>query len=236
MGLDVYVGSLTRYYSGQWETVVQQWGRQEGVKVDVRRQNDPPDAITDPAEVTTLVEAWRKQLAASLPAEHAVRFDWKEGLDGPYFTDKPAWDCYAALLLWAAYDEHPDVPRAPVAPDDWSTDPAYARSTAPGFRSRYGQLLYDVEMWLPVPFQFTFKAAGPAGKAMGFGSSHTLLDQLEDLNARTWRADEAAFAQWRKDGADHGAPLETSARLALSIFRSLASASVEHRLPMLLDY
>ncbi len=30
MGLDVYVGPLSRYYTGQWETVVQQWGRQIG--------------------------------------------------------------------------------------------------------------------------------------------------------------------------------------------------------------
>ena len=27
MGLDVYVGSLIRYYTGNWETIVQQLGR-----------------------------------------------------------------------------------------------------------------------------------------------------------------------------------------------------------------
>jgi hypothetical protein len=30
MGLDIYVGSLTRYYRRDWETIVQQAGRELG--------------------------------------------------------------------------------------------------------------------------------------------------------------------------------------------------------------
>jgi hypothetical protein len=236
VGLDVYVGPLVRYYTGQWETVVQQWARQQGHRIDVVRPDNPPDAITDPKKVRALVDAWRSQLASQLRPRAVVALDWPEDFETPYVTDKPAWDCYAALLLWAAYDEHPDVGRLQVAPEDWTTDAAFRRSTDPGFTSRYAQLLNDTELWLPAEFGFTFTAPSALGKAIGIGSSPTLLAQLNELNRRTWAADESTLAGWRWEGADHGAPLEISARLAFSVIHSLASAAVQHRLPMLLDY
>ena len=30
MGLDIYAGTLTRYYSHNWKTVVQQWAEKNG--------------------------------------------------------------------------------------------------------------------------------------------------------------------------------------------------------------
>ena len=30
MGLDIYAGPLTRYYSHNWKTVVQQWAEENG--------------------------------------------------------------------------------------------------------------------------------------------------------------------------------------------------------------
>ena len=37
MGLDVYVGPLTRYYSFEWETILQQAGREQGMDVHIVR-------------------------------------------------------------------------------------------------------------------------------------------------------------------------------------------------------
>ena len=172
MGLDVYVGGLTRYYSGQWETIVQRLAREDSLRVEMVRPDNSPDAITDPGEVGSIVIAWRTGLQKSLSQHTKVVLNWSEDFEAPYFTDKPAWDCYAALLLWASYDEHPDSPRAAVAPDDWTTDPAYRLSTAPSFHSRYSHLISDTEMWLPVNLDFTFTAPDPAEKQMGIGSSH----------------------------------------------------------------
>ena len=31
MGLDIYAGTLTRYYSHNWKTVVQQWAEENGL-------------------------------------------------------------------------------------------------------------------------------------------------------------------------------------------------------------
>ncbi len=239
MGLDVYVGSLTRYYVGQWETVVQRMGREQGMQVNVVRPNKPPDdALTDPGEVSEIIVAWmgglREGLAEHLPA--GVVFDWQDDMSSPYFTDKPAWDSYGSLLLWAAYAEHPELTRPVKYCDNWDSDPAYKASTAEGFNSRYGQLLHDVELWLPVDFPFTFKSEDASGNSVGMGSSPQLLAQLERLNQDTWRTDEATLKSWRHDGAEYQSPLELGARFAFAILLGLCRDAVAHRLPMKLDY
>src|SRR5262245_32541171 len=116
MGLDVYVGSLTRYYTGDWETIVQQWGRQNGVPVTVVRAGQSPGGggsvwerlfkrnAPSPAEKTRIaVIGWRGQIARVLGREAALSFDWDESAASPYFTDKPDWAGFGALLLLAAY-------------------------------------------------------------------------------------------------------------------------------------
>ena len=37
MGLDVYVGTFHRYFSGEWETIMQKHGREMGFDVQVFR-------------------------------------------------------------------------------------------------------------------------------------------------------------------------------------------------------
>ena len=75
MGLDVYVGSLTRYYAGDWETIVQQTAREQGFSAEIVRASEPPeDAITDPDTIRELVEAWQRLL----------ELDWNESPEAPY--------------------------------------------------------------------------------------------------------------------------------------------------------
>ena len=38
MGLDIYAGTLTRYYSHNWKTVVQQWAEENGYAFNGSRQ------------------------------------------------------------------------------------------------------------------------------------------------------------------------------------------------------
>ena len=101
MGLDVYAGTLTRYYAGAWETVVQKYAREEGVAVEILRAHDPPDAISDLTEIERIVVAWRDGLNRALASHLSEPLDWAEGIGATYFSDKPAWDGYSALMLWA---------------------------------------------------------------------------------------------------------------------------------------
>ncbi len=235
MGLDIYVGSLTRYYAGDWELVSQKLAHEMGIPVQVVRQNDPSDAIRDPDQIRPIVIAWRDGLSASL-ADHGVPpLDWDEGPTAPYFTDKPTWDCYSDLILWAAYNEHRDLCRPIEHIDDWTTDPAYRLASVPGLASRYSDL-FDVGLWLPCNPGFVFKAEDVGGTEVCIGSSERLLKQLQELNARTWQMDTELLHRSRNAGVEHDSPMEVGAKFALSVFSELAEVSVRHRLPMCLDW
>ena len=236
MGLDVYVGSLTRYYARDWETVIQKHARETGMALNVVRLNEPEDAITDPHVIRAAVLTWRINLSSALGDNISEPLDWDESAESPYFTDKPAWDCYSSLILWAAYLDHPDLVRPEGCVEDWSKDAAFMRSSSQEVQTDYPALLRQTETWLPSNFPFTFEAADLSGKTVNFGSVLALRNELADINARTWRADGATLAAWRREGATHLAPLETGARFAFAIFYDLANAAAEHRLVMKLDY
>jgi len=236
MGLDVYVGSLTRYYARDWETVIQKFARETGMTLEVLRPNEEPDAIVDPEIIRSAVRTWRDNLTRGLGNNIAEPLDWDESAGSPYFTDKPAWDCYSSLLLWAAYQEHQDLVRPAACIEDWTTDEAYRRSSGGEFQTKCPTLLGDTEIWLPADFKFIFAAPDVSGNKVNFGSVKTLRDELAHLNARTWRADSTTLAAWRREGAEHLAPLEICARFAFAILYDLACAATENRLVMKLDY
>ena len=56
-----------------------------------------------PAEVQAAVENWRDQIlnAISQPGQPPYA-PWPENNKSPYYTDKPDWDAFGALLLAAA--------------------------------------------------------------------------------------------------------------------------------------
>jgi hypothetical protein len=201
----------------------------------VRSQSDPADAIRDPGAIRPVVKQWRDQLSESLSEHLSAPLDWNEEADAPYFTDKPTWDCYSDLLLWAAYSEHPHLVRPEDSVEDFGHDPACAMSTAKDFSSRYSHLL-EVEWWLPCDFNFVFQAEKVGGGHVLIGSSVALARQLKDLNSRSWRAESDRLGAWRREGSGHGAPLESGARFAFALLLDLSNKSVANRLPMLLDY
>ncbi len=235
MGLDIYVGSLTRYYSGNWQTIVQQSAAEQGLDIRMDRP-PPPNALRDSTAARAAVVQWRDAMSQGLGKHIEGALDWDESDGAPYFTDKPAWDCYGDLVLWAAYEEQPNLKRPAAAVEDWTKDPAFLASTSEKFHSRYSQLLHNTELWLPCPFPFTFVAKDVGGNQVGIGSSVALGEQLRSLNQRTWRADPSLLERWRKEGADFGAPLETGARFAFSLMLALTDLAVQHGLPMKLDY
>jgi hypothetical protein len=235
MGLDIYVGSFTRYYAGNWETVVQKLAREEGVGYQMIRTNVASDAVTDADQIRHAVLSWRDQLSQGLGSNIDHPLDWDETATAPYFTDKPAWDCYSSLLLWAAYSEHSGLLRPVDCVEDWTKDVAFKKSSHARFKTAFSQLL-DVEIWLPHDFSFTFRAADPAGQQVRFGSSIALAGQLGELNRRTWKAPDTILAEWRRNGASHRAPLEIGASFAFSVMTELARQAAAHRLIMKLDY
>lgn len=240
MGLDIYVGSFTRYYSHDWETVIQKAGRELDTPVVILRNQSQPDAITDPARVGEVVKQWRDLLLQGLrvAGSRIVSLDWDESPDAPYFTDKPGWDCFGALLILASH-EQAVVPifssRYPKRlPDNWQKDFRLQGATAAG--GRYSHLL-GCEVWLPIDFDDSFEGPKPNAKPSRFGSSVRLHQQLMDLNQRTYKGIADDLTAWRRDVPDPAdRTFEPMAKTGLAITLGLVESANKNRLPMILDY
>ncbi len=234
MGLDVYVGALTRYYAGQWETLAARTCHENGIPFETVRASNPSDAVTDPAEIEPVVTMWREGLSRSLQLPEPLA--WPEGMASPYFTDKPDWDGFAGLLLWAAYEEQPSLSMPVNYLRHFEDDPAFKASTANGFKSRYMDVL-TCELWLPGDCNISFRAEDVTGGSVWMAFSNDLLTALADLNQRIWRAADAEIRSWRGGELPHeGGSFEDQAKFGFSIIYELATAAVRHGLPMKLDY
>ena len=98
MGLDIYAGTLTRYYTQNWKTAVQQFGEAHGIPVQIIRAN-PEEHPADEAEVLERVTEWRKHILNGLGITEPPL--WNEDANQtPYYTDKPDWDGITALQLF----------------------------------------------------------------------------------------------------------------------------------------
>jgi hypothetical protein len=92
---------LTRYYAGTWKTIVQQAAETTGMSVEIIRATpEPVDKITDPTVIATTVAQWQTLIAHGL----GVEVQWPEDGDLPYWTDKPDWDGYGAVVLRSGGD------------------------------------------------------------------------------------------------------------------------------------
>ena len=221
MGLDVYVGSLTRYYVESSADVVERIARHQGMEVSAGQ--DAEEVIR------AAVVGWRDGLSRWLGDRLDGPLDWDESGPAPCFTDKPGWDGYGGTLLLAAHDEHPELPAPAQVSADWPDDPAYQAASAPGAGSRYHQLLTP-ELWLPCRFAFTVRTQDITGEEVELGSSMALLDQLELLSTR-YRLDGRP-----PDPAADGHSLSAAAGTGLAVLRRLAERSVINQLPMKLDF
>jgi hypothetical protein len=226
MSLDVYVGPLARYYGGGWGAGSERAGQ--------RTTGVPRPAGYGRIQQTVI--SWRETLSASLGDTVPAPFDWDETEEAPHFVGRPGWDGFGALVLWAAYVEHPTLSLPESLPEEWDSDPALMRCNAEGFRSRYSHLVRNVELWLPVAFDFTFEGESVDRHRIVIGSSATLARQLADLNSASWKGEPAAVSRWTRRAPDDDATLELRARHAFAILADLAGRAQRHRLPMKLDY
>ena len=221
MGLDVYVGSLTRYYTEGPADVVERLARHQAM------------AVTDGQDAEEVIRAavlrWRENLSRWLGDRLARPLDWDQYSPAPCVTDKPGWDGYGGARLLAAHDEHPELPPPAVVSADWPDDLAYQAASARGAGSRYSRLLTP-ELWLPCRFEFTVRTQDLTGEEVELGSSVALLEQLELLAAR-YRLE----ADPPEVGGD-GHSLSAAAGNGLTVLRRLAARSVRSRVPMKLDF
>ena len=103
MGLDIYAGTLTRYYSHNWKTVVQQWAEENGYSFNrITPDGEPADNEEElsPTEVQAAVENWRDQISGRhFSAGPAPLRPWPEDNEKPLLHRQAGLGClrrYAA--------------------------------------------------------------------------------------------------------------------------------------------
>jgi hypothetical protein len=241
MGLDIYAGPLCRYYSGNWQSIVQKAAAEQGIPLRVIRPGAGGLAgllqkfgslFSGKRDPVQAVRRWRQELASDMPWVPAEDWDWPESLDLEYQTDKPDFSGYGAVELWAAYTECSDLARPQETPEDWSNDAAFQRLA--DFSAVFGNII-GPELWLPIHCEKPFEVAEPNGIVRRIGSVFELLAELRNLNERTWKAAEDAIRKWSRDEYDP-ANLESIARWGFSIWYCLTEFAVARRAPIRLDY
>jgi hypothetical protein len=224
MAFDVYAGTMTRFYRREWENTAQRMAREQGHTYRQVYAGGPPGPPPAADEVRAAVRAWLQAMNTALAPHGCSPVEWVEADNQPYFTDRPGWPGYSALLVWAAHAEHSELPLPTSVPESWADDPAFQKSTEPNFKTNYRAIL-EPQLWLPAEFPFTFDFPTlTSEQPSAIGSTFALRFQLDQLKAKT------------STNLAAGNDLAQTATFAIDTFRTLADQACTHRLPLLLSF
>ena len=261
MGLDIYAGTLTRYYSHNWKNKVQQIAEANGQKCvmtdGLGNEIKPVEDNAEIMEIRAIICQWAEKLAAGLeqigePMPHPL---WDEINERDYFTDKPDWMAFGALLMFLACHMQ-NYPLPEYVENRWCAfdDPIVKKGKS---KASDVSLLSDVTLWLPIPNESIFVTNLPNGDEAHVSTLLLLKQELEELNSQTWKADESTILSWRDDkyyipvNRKESKPLlgflfrkkqgdkyrtEELAQCAFSILYQAVNFAIEQDVPLLLDY
>ena len=255
MGLDIYAGTLTRYYTRSWKTVTQQQAELQGWGYEVIRKSDAPGADYPISAIQADLQQWSNTVADLLSSSIGASLAaWEEDNEKDYYTNKPDWSGWGAFLLYGACLLY-DRPLPPTIQKDWQwqSDPIVALALADGSRN-WSLFSQGAEWWLPFDDAFTFRYPAPNGHEITMGTTAALLYELRSINALGWQADDATILGWVQtegfpvdaesaaDGSIRMLDVHTEydtqslAKFACSILYHAVLFSNRHRVPVIMDY
>ncbi len=258
MGLDIYAGTLTRYYSHNWKNIVQQLSEEHGQKCVMKDGNDneikPVESKEEIEQIRDIVCQWSDNFATSIDPPLPSPL-WDEKSEHDYFTDKPDWEAYGALVMLQAccLQNHPWPEYVRIG---WNAfnEPVVKKAMS---QEIVNSLLSNVSFWLPIPRKAIFVTTLPTGEEVSISTVSLLKQELEELNQQIWKADEATILSWRNDKyyvpAKQKEPklflgfirrtnkqeryrTEELAQCAYSMLYQAVSFATEQQVPILLDY
>lgn len=261
MGLDIYAGTLTRYYSRNWKNKVQQIAEANGQKCEMTdglgNKIKPVEDAAEIMEIRDIVCQWSEELAANIehfnpPMPHKL---WDENNESEYYTDKPDWEAYGALVMLMACHLH-NYPLPEYVENGWNAfdNPVVKRCISQKINI---SLLSNVVIWLPIEKESIYTTVLPNGEEANVSTLQLLKQELEELNRQIWKADEPTILSWRDDkyyiptkqnkskplfgliitkGKKEKYRTEDLAQCAYSILYQAVNFAMEHKVPLLLDY
>ena len=252
MGLDLYAGGLARYHTGEWECEAQRICREAGLTLKITYDHGSPKRLSK-MTAPLFVFLWRRRVLKR--HAHLIKqgLSWSEAWSAPYFARKPDHDGRRALILAAAYAEHPDLTTPSNLPETGESDPAYVAASQNYLQSIVSIL--ECHMFLPSTENFLIAGQDSVGTKRFITSTANLASALGTVNDAHWRADEPQIAAWNKRGAptrkvmtvDAGRivheediqppenPFEHAAQFAFAIYSDALNFSRTHDVPIVTD-
>ncbi|OUM63952.1 hypothetical protein PIROE2DRAFT_9412 [Piromyces sp. E2] len=196
MGLDIYVGTLTRYYKHNWKTVVQKMAERLGIECKIVRAYEEMDVTVD--RVLSDTKKWEELLLKSIIKDGEPLPPWTEDYDTtPYYTDKPDWDAIGALMMYIAYNTYKQpLPKMVSKNHDFFDDELVKKSIDD--KEKVFSLIQGGGWWVPLDDPFMFRFPLMNGREIPFGTSGLLKRELEIINSMEWNATEEEIIQWAK--------------------------------------
>lgn len=223
MRVELYAGPLCRYYARAWQPAAVRQGTEAPVPA-------PPGAVTDPAEVLSVVLQWQAEVSARVEASVGASLDWDETPGAAWSSEQVGWRGLGGLLLAAALE--PGDPGTPTqVPLEWGEHPAYAGPGPEAARGPRGQLLAPgIELWLPWPVDFVARLPDPTGQEIVVGSAPALADQLRALGAAR---PELTGGGPGPDLVDE--PFLAAARRGFAAFTAMVDHALDAEVPLRLE-
>lgn len=195
MGLDIYAGTFVKYYAKHWKTKTQQFCEENGIEYKIIRAN--PEEHEEQAsveEITSGVHEWQKQLIVMLSNHNINGFElWEENDGKDYYTDKPDWDAFGALLLMTAAKV-----LGKEYPCEYKKNMEFHPYIQEAANEKLGEwsLFTGITHFIPQNEYLMFNWLLANGKECSFATTANLRAELEAINQLLWNADEDTIKSW----------------------------------------
>lgn len=212
MGLDIYAGTFSRYYTRNWKTAAQQFCEEAGIqysRIESMQLNEE-EKMLEEEEVLKNVKIWQEQMVKALMNSGVEKAAvWEEGVNvKPYYTNKPDWDAYGALLLFVA-----GKLLKKKYPQNYKKNTKYQQVLEfMGIQEspfKDWSLFMGVQNYVPIDDKLVFRYPLANGTEETIGTVACLKYELTKINEVCWKADNGQILEWQET---EGYPAEATIR------------------------
>lgn len=186
MSLDLYSGSLARYYSRDFETPQQRAAREFRFTYQLVYDGDPPEWLS-PEVATTRIEELKTQINEKQEHEFPDLATWDDSVT-EYCAEQLFRESLDALLIVAAYANRPDLDRPKRLCGPLDSDRAYADAIPRKYY--FGALaILEAQIFVPSPHDKILLVKDPMGWDQVVTTTGNLKWALGRLAEKVWRHD-----------------------------------------------
>jgi hypothetical protein len=233
--INIFVGSLTRYYSAAWDTELTRAAKSRGEPYQLfAGQTGAPEL--NPNAIEPAVLRWRKELNAAVESYVPSPLTWQEGMEASWAALNLGRRGYNGIVLAAAYAQKPSLIHPLAYVDDCREDPAVmacqsARAEAPIFN------IVCSSLWLPGNFSFGTSYIDPPGRGtLQIGSLGLLKKALGAINDIKFQAGDSDIAQWASVDPLTDQTFELQMRFGFATFYLGCQLAIDRKLPLKLHH